>query len=466
MLVEAALRSGSREESVAYSERGKGRTIHDLMITKGIEADRFKPEPLRFPEIQDLARRLEKVLVMFRVTERGTFAFTVDAEGALDLTGAPEFTSKRLQELVVEKEDKTLAGGWHGSYSRYRTSQDEAGRLMAKQKRAEASSLMREASERWLGTMESTLRTLSDELMLRVFDKLPKGSKVALVPNGALNVLPLHACSRTVDGRKRYLLEEYEISYVPNCNILDLCLKREAERRDRGRLLAVANPAPPYDLVFSEWEVEEIAKHFDQRDVYVKAEVKGALLERMAESGVLHLATHGVHDLGSSFDSRLRMGEGTDLTLGEVFERVRLARCWLVCLSACESGLVDYRDVADEFIGLQAGFLYAGAPTVVASLWSIADYTTALLMMKLYSGIYEKGMGKVAALRGAQLWLKELTAREALDQVKSKEDVLEYGERIGREDLSRMRRRISLEDADAKPFAHPYFWAGFQAFGV
>ena len=75
-------------------------------------------------------------------------------------------------------------------------------------------------------------------------------------------------------------------------------------------------------------------------------------------------------------------------------------------------------------------------------------------------------MGKVAALRGAQLWLKELTAREALDQVKSKEDVLEYSERIGREDLSRMRRRISLEDADAKPFAHPYFWAGFQAFGV
>jgi hypothetical protein len=50
--------------------------------------------------------------------------------------------------------------------------------------------------------------------------------------------------------------------------------------------------------------------------------------------------------------------------------------------------------------------------------------------------------------------------------VKSEGDVSEYSERIGREDLSQVGRRISLEDPDARRFAHTYFWAGFQAFEV
>ncbi|MEO0077832.1 MAG: CHAT domain-containing protein [candidate division WOR-3 bacterium] len=455
--------------ALAYSERGKGRTIHDLMLMRGIEPERFKPEPLSYDEIAALAARLDRTMVLFRVTDHGTFAFVLPPTGRLELVELPAFTARRLSDLVVQMEDNKPRRGWFGTYSEYKRAQEEASRLIADGKIEEASALLRSSQERWFSTMEQTLAALSEELISRVFDKLAPGTRIVLVPNRALNILPLHACWRTEDGRKRYLLEDYEISYAPNCNILDLCQKREAESDSRSAsrsLFAVANPAPPYELVFSEWEVDELARHFDQKEVLVKAEAKQALLERGRNAGVIHLSTHGIHDIGLSFNSRLKLGRDEELTLEEVFENLRLEKNWLVTLSACESGLLDYRDIADEFIGLQAGFLYAGAPTVIASLWSIADYTTALVMMKLYENICPHRMTKAAALRSAQLWLKELTAGEALKILKAKEEVLEYSERMAREDISPVRRAVSLEDPGSRPFAHPYFWAGYQLFGV
>jgi len=92
---------------------------------------------------------------------------------------------------------------------------------------------------------------------------------------------------------------------------------------------------------------------------------------------------------------------------------------------------------------------------VIASLWSIADYTTALVMMKLYENIYRHRQSKAAALRNAQLWLKDLAAGEVLKLLKAKEEVLEYSERRAREDISPVRRAVSLHDAAAKPFSTP-----------
>lgn len=469
-LVAAHIRMGSRPAALEASERGKGRAIADMMLTRGVEQERFKPSPMSFAEIQDLARRLERTLVMLRVTDKGTFVFTVGSNGELDLHELPEFTAKRLGDLVLQMEGGEPTGGWFGSYLHYRASRDEAGRLMAQGGLAEASELVRVATNHWYSTMESTLAVLHQELIGRVFERLPEASKVVLLPNRALNILPLHACFRIEDGEKRYLLEDHETTYAPNCNLLDLCEKREAARAKRTvtdpSLFAVANPAPPYDLVFSEWETQEIAKHFPIKDVLVRAGARQALLDRGRYARVIHLSTHGTHDIGSPFNARLTLGNHDDLTLEDVFKRLRLERSWLVCLSACESGLTDHRDIADEFLGLQAGFLHAGAPTVIASLWRIADYATALLMEKLYGNIFDGRMTKAAALRNAQLWLKELTAGEALKLIKEMEEGSEVSELTAGRDISSTRRAISLYDSDSKLFAHPCYWAGYQLFGV
>jgi CHAT domain-containing protein/Tfp pilus assembly protein PilF len=78
----------------------------------------------------------------------------------------------------------------------------------------------------------------------------------------------------------------------------------------------------------------------------------------------------------------------------------------LVVLSACQTGLG--KDVKGEgLIGLTRGFMYAGASGVVASLWKVDDEATAELMKHFYAGLFDKGLSPSAALREAQLALRQ-----------------------------------------------------------
>lgn len=74
----------------------------------------------------------------------------------------------------------------------------------------------------------------------------------------------------------------------------------------------------------------------------------------------------------------------------------------LVVLSACQTGLG--REVRGEgLIGLVRGFMYAGVPRVVATLWGVDDAATATLMKRFYRGILQENLSPAAALRAAQL---------------------------------------------------------------
>lgn len=89
------------------------------------------------------------------------------------------------------------------------------------------------------------------------------------------------------------------------------------------------------------------------------------------------------------------------LSLGEIFG-LDLSQCRLVTLSACETGLTDFRSITDEYIGLPSIFLYAGSPTVVSSLWTVNDLSTAFLMIEFYQNM-RAGNSVVLALNKAQL---------------------------------------------------------------
>jgi tetratricopeptide (TPR) repeat protein/CHAT domain-containing protein len=98
-------------------------------------------------------------------------------------------------------------------------------------------------------------------------------------------------------------------------------------------------------------------------------------------------------------------GELTDdgiLTASEVTE-LDLRSTDLVVLSACETGLGAVAG-GQGVLGLQRAFQLAGARTVVASLWKVDDEATRKLMERFYQNLWQKKMGKLAALREAQLW--------------------------------------------------------------
>jgi hypothetical protein len=87
------------------------------------------------------------------------------------------------------------------------------------------------------------------------------------------------------------------------------------------------------------------------------------------------------------------------LDLHEVYT-LDLARADLVVLSACQTQLGAHSG-GDDIIGLNRAFIYAGAPSVIASLWSVNDEATSLLMTAFHTHL-KQGMGKARALKAAQ----------------------------------------------------------------
>jgi CHAT domain-containing protein len=156
-------------------------------------------------------------------------------------------------------------------------------------------------------------------------------------------------------------------------------------------------------------EVGALAEGFGQHaTVYLGAEATEGRAKSIAKTKYLHFATHGLLDSRSPLDSSLaltvpaerRAGEENGLLQAwEIFEQLRIDAD-LVTLSACETALGA--DVAGEgLVGLTRAFHYAGARTVLASLWQVADVSTSDLMTKLYAHL-RSGMTKDEALRLAQ----------------------------------------------------------------
>ena len=144
--------------------------------------------------------------------------------------------------------------------------------------------------------------------------------------------------------------------------------------------------------------------------------------------------------------------------------------------------MVEPGDLADECIGLPAGFLDAGAPTVIGSLWAVDDLSTALLMEEFYREILN-GVPPAQALRTAQRWLCKTVSRRFVEDriqvllagLETKQAQLprwsEAGESVARQ-IKRFKRQLEdlrqaeKSDPAGRPFAHPYYWAAFTVSGL
>jgi hypothetical protein len=90
------------------------------------------------------------------------------------------------------------------------------------------------------------------------------------------------------------------------------------------------------------------------------------------------------------------------LDVYEIYNRgLNLENADLVVLSACQTNVGELSR-GDEIVGLNRALIYAGAPSVMASLWSVDDASTRELMERFYTYLRE-GMSKAGALRAAQM---------------------------------------------------------------
>lgn len=114
------------------------------------------------------------------------------------------------------------------------------------------------------------------------------------------------------------------------------------------------------------------------------------------------LACHGQFRPDNPLFSALRLGDSW-FTVRDAYALD--LRCDLVTLSACETGISAVAP-GDELIGLARGFFGAGAPSLLVSLWTVDDESTALLMAHFYARL-RAGERPAAALRAAQHYLMQ-----------------------------------------------------------
>jgi CHAT domain-containing protein len=226
---------------------------------------------------------------------------------------------------------------------------------------------------------------------------LLEGKKIIFVPHGVLHYVPFHALH---DGRE-YLIDRHEISYSPSASVFKLCVEKARSQRANGRMLVIG--VPDEAAPFIREEVKTVHSLWPDAQVLVGEEATLHQLKQQAPScRLLHLASHGVFRRDNPMFSALRLSDGW-LNLYDIFNLNLSAE--LVTLSACETGMNEVFP-GDELIGLMRGFLYAGAPSLIVSLWVVHDRSTAEFMRWLYAGLRE-GLNKRAALRQAQLAVKQ-----------------------------------------------------------
>jgi CHAT domain-containing protein/tetratricopeptide (TPR) repeat protein len=288
---------------------------------------------------------------------------------------------------------------------------------------------------------------LSRMLLGPVADRLA-GRRLVVVPDGALEYVPFGALpvpNPSASAPAASILDEHEVVYLPSASALAVQRKTLARRPTAPKRIALlADPVfdardprvagghatassagrsrSPGDVpVFerlpgSRAEAEAIAALAPPGDSTLALDFDAsrdlALGDSLGAYRIVHFATHGVIDAEHPALSGLALSmvgkDGTPrdgfLHLHDIYN-LRL-NADLVVLSGCRTALG--KEVRGEgLIGLTRGFLYAGAPRVVASLWKVEDQATAALMTRFYRALWTDGMRPAAALRAAQLSLRE-----------------------------------------------------------
>jgi len=243
---------------------------------------------------------------------------------------------------------------------------------------------------------------LNDILIKPIEDAgMLKGIKVVgLAPNSFLHLLPFGAL---INDKGLYLVDRYNLFFINSTSILGVAMDRSSVKKQGGvKLLALANPDGSLD--YADIEAKNIAKLFDKKKLYSQKDAKKSVVQNeQADYSILHLATHGIFDPIDSTKSHLVMAD-SKLFVEEIWG-LPLKGISLTVLSACETGWGEVLS-GDDVVSLENAFIYAGSPSVLATLWKVADRSTAEMMVSFYRNLL-KGMTKAQALSTAQRDLKK-----------------------------------------------------------
>jgi tetratricopeptide (TPR) repeat protein len=149
----------------------------------------------------------------------------------------------------------------------------------------------------------------------------------------------------------------------------------------------------------------DVASLYGTQPLISDAATESAVFSQAEDAEILHLSVHGEFNKHNPLFSTLYLAADDRhdgrLEVHDIYALDLTKATNLVALSACQTQLGELSR-GDEIVGLNRAFLYAGTPSVIATLWSVQDDSTALLMERFYTHL-RSGIAKAQALRQAQI---------------------------------------------------------------
>ncbi len=238
------------------------------------------------------------------------------------------------------------------------------------------------------GIMQARLKQFYQDLLKPIEPQITAAEQIIIVPYGVLHYLPFHLLRMD----ERYLIEDHEVYVLPAAGMVTA----HTPKREPAALIL----ADTWDNHLPHTLKEAQTVHAVLGgDLFCDKQVDRSVLQNQPGK-ILHIAAHGEYRVDQPDLSYIYLG-GSQIFADDLFQQDLSYE--LVTLSACETGRAKPVP-GDELIGLGRGFLYAGAGSLVASLWRVEDSLTITLMERFYRALRE-GDSKAAALRTAQLSL-------------------------------------------------------------
>ncbi len=414
-----------------------------------------KVEPIAFTEIQALTDA-ETCLLQWYITGEKILAFVVSAEGEVKVWQSSENDKNQFSDIFDNYRELYYS---------------------------------KNGKQEWRNQLSNLLQTFADILHINdILALIPDTcQRLIIIPHLFLHILPIHALpvdppqlslkrgESATGGSELQDLFPKGVQYAPSCQILQK-ITQTSHHSDFNKLFAIQNPTK--DLFYTDLEVNILSTFFTEPQVIAQDNAtKNAVLPHLKSSDnhCYHFSCHGGFNPDNPLESALFLANKESLTLGEIFE-LRLNKCRLITLSACETGLIDLNSISDEYIGLPSGFLFAGSPSVVSSLWTVDDLSTSFLMIKLYEILFDENqqVSVPVALKQAQNWLQNLTVQEYFNQLDSCLKIVKsMQQKLTSKEFNRLMDMIEDEqirikgfELNYKLFNNPFYWAAFTASGI
>ena len=278
-----------------------------------------------------------------------------------------------------------------------------------------------------LGDERLVKKDLSDlyDLIIKPIEPYINDKKrIIIVPHGIFHYVPFSALYNS--DNHRFLVQDYSISLLPSASVLEFCRQRNPMRKKT--CLAILRPLTDSKVApaFIENPVNFFEKGYRLEG---KQATRENLLRYARSYDIIHLATHAIFNSINGLDSyvALTKEDRTD-NLVDKFRVIDIINhlelnAYLVVLSACKTGLNQIAP-GDELIGFSRALFYAGACSLVLTLWEVDHTATLNFMEDFYS---------------------ELTGVTQTDKATA---------------LQKAQIRAAVEEN-----LHPYYWAGFTLIG-